>query len=313
MNHTLALISCDDPKREWLLQGFNRRTEQMHSFSTVRRPSIYACLLLLVSLVSEGANSAASDEPEGALAAVGTIPIKEFEWHRPPDFFRHHINLDPEVCDQLLDSLNKPYDPRPDDRPSVTLLHNEFLVPWRDKKYVSDATLKEFGTTTIQVWPQIVGDLDGDGNTDAVYRTSLARKTVFFDFLYFSPSPQPDELSDEVMGAGRYQALHGEIVVGSTSSPQYGHPSNELVVSYERLSPHVEHLRGFGNFQDVVQIRGKYYLLYGSLPALTDLGDPEQVNSKYLATVTLVSMHPGQNFEPKCQFLATKFLLSKGR
>ncbi len=286
----------------------------MSSFSAVRRPSIYACLLLLVSLVSEGANSAAADEPilpEGGLAAAATIPLKEFEWRRPADFFRHYINLEAEVCDPLLRSLNEPYDPRPDDRPSITLLHNEFLVPWRDKKYVWDATLKEFGTTTIQAWPQIVGDLDGDGNTDAVYRTSLARKTVFFDFLYFSPSPQPDELSDEVMGAERYRQLHGTVM---SDPPDYGTvTSNQVVVRYDKLRPNVPNLRGIGNLQDIVHVRGRYYLLTGSLPALAESISPEQIDSKYLATVTLLSMRPGQYFEPKCQFVATQFLVMKGR
>ncbi len=318
----------------------------MPPFNTIRRLSIHVCLPLLAAVAWESViahslnggipktaaaakselvgpllsdsghppNSAEADEstaPEGGSTPTTTIPLEGFEKRRPANFFRLHINLEPMVCDPLFRSLNVSYEIKPDDRPSMALLHNEFLMSWREKKYVSDLNLKQFGTTSIQTWPQIVGDLDGDGNTDAVYRTSVLRKEVFVDALYFSASPRSDELSDEVLSAERYWQLHGEIL---RDPSEYPRQSNEIVVRYERLRPYLSSLRGInGDFQDVVQIHGKQYLLTGLRPALTDPKDPTQIDPKYLARATLLSMHHGQYFEPKCQFIANSFLVREGR
>ena len=237
------------------------------------------------------------------------IPLREFEWHRPANFFRGHINREPVVCKSLLRSLNEPYDPQPDDRPSLILLQNKYLMPWRGKRYAWES--KKYGTEGVDVWPQIVGDLDGDGKVDAVYRWSVAGKWNYSDVLFFSPSPQFDELSDDVLSFDRYLDLRGREVRPYSMIAGLAATNNALVIRYERLRPYIPNLYGIGNYQDIVSVEGREYLLTGGLPYITDPGDPRQVDPKYLATVTLFAIHPDQYFEPKCQFLAKTFLVMR--
>ena len=239
------------------------------------------------------------------------IPLREFEWHRPADFFREHINRDPAVCDPLLRSLNESYDPQPDDRPSLILLQNKYLMPWRDKRYAWNS--KKYGTSGVAVWPQIVGDLDGDGKVDAVYRWSVAGKWVYEDVLFFSASPQPDELSDEGLSFDRYLDLYGKEARPYSMANGLGATNNALVIRYDRLRPKIPNLRGIGSYQDIVSLGGREYLLTGALPSIHNPNDPEQVDPKYLAAVTLFAVQPDQYFEPKCQFLAKTFLVRDKR